>query len=405
MLKHRAMQRTWLEIDLDVLQHNYDILTSHMQPNTSLIVVVKGDGYGNGAGMAADLLGRNEIVAGLAVASLDEGIELRRRGHDKTILLFCYTPPELAEEIAAHNLTTTLWSAEQARALDAAAKAAGCRVSAHIKLDTGMCRLGVAARRPEHYEAAVAECEAILACEYLDISGIYTHFATSGLLDTEQTDTQFANFKAIVDALEARGHTLPQIHCANSGATMFHPHMHYGLVRSGCMLFGIQCCWSEQVRETATHPMQVRGRIAQIQHLIPGDQIGYDRAYAVTDPMTIAILAAGYGDGIPARIFGTTGPLVNGKVAPVVGISMDQMMIDITDIAGVTAGQIVTFAGADHGTVRDIEQTGAAMGIHPGDFLTGFPRRVPRIYYQGGEIVAVDGLSGPMDVSSTGGHP
>ena len=398
MLQHRAMQRTWLEIDLDVIRHNYDILTSHIQPGTELVVVVKGDGYGNGAGMVADLLGHNALVAGLAVASLDEGIELRRRGHNKTILLFCYTPPELAAEIAAHDLTTTLWSAEQARALDAAAKAAGCRPRAHIKLDTGMCRLGVACRRPEQIETARAECEEILACEHLDISGIYTHFATSGWLDTKQTDAQFANFKAVVDGLEAKGHTLPQIHCANSGATMFHPRMHCGLVRSGCMLYGIQCCWPDQIRETAKHPMQVRGRIAQIQHLLPGDLIGYDQAYPVTAPMTIAILATGYGDGIPARIFGTTGPLVNGKVAPVVGISMDQMMIDITEIAGVREGQIVTFAGEDHGTVRDIEQTGEAMGVHPGNFLTGFPRRVPRVYYRNGAIIAVEGLLGPMDV-------
>jgi len=160
------------------------------------------------------------------------------------------------------------------------------------------------------------------------------------------------------------------------------------------MLYGIQCCWTEQLREGARHPMQVRGRIAQIQELAPGDLIGYDQAYAVTEPMTIAILATGYGDGIPARIFGTTGPLVNGKVAPVVGISMDQMMIDITGIEGVKAFQTVTFAGEDHGTVRDMEQTGEAMGVHPGDFLTGFPRRVPRIYYKGGEIVAVEGLLG-----------
>ena len=392
MRTHRAMQRTWLEIDLDVLQHNYDILTSHMGPGTKLIVVVKGDGYGNGAGMVADLFGYNEIVTGLAVASLDEGVALRERGHTKTILLFCYTPPELAREIAAHDLTTTLWSLEQAIALDAEAQAAGCRPKAHIKLDTGMCRLGINCRRPEQHAAAIAQCEAILALTHLDITGIYTHFATSGWLDTEQTDTQFENFKAIADALESKGHALPQVHCANSGATMFHPHMHYNLVRSGCMLYGIQCCWTEQLRETATHPMQVKSRIAQIKDLAPGERIGYDQAYSVTAPMTIAILAAGYGDGIPARIFGTTGPLVNGKVAPVVGISMDQMMIDITGIPDVAEGQIVTFSGKDHGTYRDIEQTSAAIGVHPGDFLTGFPRRVPRIYYKGGEIVAVDAM-------------
>jgi len=398
MLQHRAMQRTWLEIDLDVIRHNYDILTSHIQPGTELIVVVKGDGYGSGAGVVADLLGHEEIVAGLAVASLDEGIELRRRGHNKIILLFCYTPPELASEVAAHDLTTTLWSAEQAGALNTEAKAAGCRPKAHIKLDTGMCRLGIACRQPEQITAAIAQCEEILVCKNLDITGIYTHFATSGWLDTAQTDTQFSHFKAVVDGLDAKGYKLPQIHCANSGATMFHPRMHYGLVRSGCMLYGIQCCWTEQAHETAKHPIQVRGRIAQIQNLIPGDLIGYDQAYPVTAPMTIAILAAGYGDGIPARIFGTTGPLVNGNMAPVVGISMDQMMIDISEIEGVREGQVVTFAGADHGTVRDIEQTGVAMGVHPGNFLTGFPRRVPRIYYKGGKIVAVEGLLGPMEI-------
>ncbi|MCL2568830.1 MAG: alanine racemase [Oscillospiraceae bacterium] len=399
MLKHRAMQRTWLEIDLDVLQNNYDILTSHMQPDTELIVVVKGDGYGAGAAMVADTLGHEKRVAGFAVASLDEGIELRNRGHKKTILLFCYIPPELAEEIAAYDLTTTLWSAEQARALDEAAKAAGVHIKAHIKLDTGMCRLGIACRYPDQYEAAIAECEEILALEHLDITGIYTHLPTSGWLDTRQTDAGFENFKTIVDALEAKGYKLPQIHCANSGAAMFHPRMHYNLVRSGCILYGIQCLWPDQVREAATHPMRVKARIAQIRELRPGDLIGYDQAYKVTEQMTIAILATGYADGIPARIFGTTGPLVNGKVAPVVGMCMDQMMIDITGIEGVTETQIVTFVGEDHGAYRDLEQTCAAIGVHPGDFPTGFPRRVPRIYYKGGEIIAVDGFLGPMEIN------
>jgi len=398
MLQHRAMQRTWMEIDLDALQGNFDILTSHIQPDTRLIVVVKGDGYGAGAGMVADLLGPNAKVAGFGVASLDEGIELRRRGHEKAVLLFCYTPPELVAEIAAHDLTTTLWSIEQARALDQYAKTRGCRPKAHIKLDTGMCRLGISCRRPDQYAAAIAECEAILALEHLEISGIYTHFATSGWTDTHQTDAQFANFKTVVDALEEKGHPLPQVHCANSGATMFHPQMHYQLVRSGCMLYGIQCCWTERAHAAAKHPIQVRGRIAQIRDLSPGDLIGYDQAYPVKSPMTIAILATGYGDGIPAKIFGTTGPLVNGKVAPVVGISMDQMMIDITGIEEVRAGQVITFEGEDHGTVRDIEQAGAAMGVHPGDLLTGFPQRVPRIYYKGGEIVATQGLLGPMEL-------
>ena len=396
-MHHPAMERTWLEINLDVLQTNFDIVTSYMQAGAKLLVVTKGDGYGMGAEVVANLLGPRDIVAGFAVASLDEGIALRHSpgGQGKLVLLFCYSPPTRAAEMAAYDLTTTLWSAEQAKALSEQAKVRGIRVKSHIKLDTGMCRLGVPSRWPDQIGAAVAECEAILSCEHLDITGIYTHFATSGWLDTTQTDRQFANFQAVVQALEAKGYKLPETHCANSGATMFHPHMHHNLVRSGCMLYGIQCCWQEQHQHAAMHPVQVRGRIAQIQHLRPGDFIGYDQAYPVEAPMTIAVLATGYGDGIPARIFGTTGPLVNGTVAPVVGISMDQMMLDITHIEGVTEGQVVTFAGDDNGTSRDIEETGKAMGVHPGDFLTGFPKRVPRIYYKNSEIIAVEGPLGP----------
>jgi len=370
-----------------------------MQPGTEIIVVVKDDGYGVGAGMVADYLAPKEPVVGFAVATMDEGLELRRRGHTKTIILFCYTFPEMAAELAANDLTATLWSAEQARELDKQAALTGCKVKAQIKLDTGMCRLGISCRLPEQHEAAVAECEEILALENLEITGIYTHFASSGWLDTRQTDSQYTNFRAVVDALLAKGYELPQIHCANSGATIFHPQVHGGLIRSGCMLYGIQCNWPEQPIDEIKHMLQVKGRVLQIRDVVPGDLVGYDQGYLVEKPMTIATLSTGYGDGIPTKVRGTTGPLINGVVAPVLGISMDQMMVDISGIEGVREGQIVTFAGEDAGLVRDVEQFCKDMeNFHPGDFLVGFPQRVPRIYYQDGKIVAAYGMLGPMEI-------
>ena len=245
------------------------------------------------------------------------------------------------------DLTTAIVSGEYARALNRYAREAGCTVKGHIKIDSGMSRLGIVDHHPDQLGQAVAEAEEMLSCERLEIDGIFTHFATSGWKDTEFTDMQFRNFKAVLDALTRKGYHLPRAHCCNSGAVAFHPECELQTVRSGSLLYGFQ---PDPTRPVAglRSPISLKSCVEKSQ-LERGDKIGYNCTYEVQGSMTIAVVPIGYADGLPYGMSNQGCILVNGKRAPVVGtICMDQMMVDITGIEGVRPGQTVTVFGEDN---------------------------------------------------------
>ncbi len=312
------MSRTWLEVNLDVIRNNYKIARSKLKETTELIAVVKADAYGNGAPVVASILESEPGIYAFAVASFDEAEQLRLHGVKKPILILGYTAPHLAPELYSLDLTAALVSGEYARALDRYARQSGVTVKGHIKVDSGMSRLGIVNHSPRNFEAAVAEAEEILACDRLIIDGIFTHFATSGWEDTSFTDLQFANFKAVLDALTAKGYQLPHAHCCNSGAVVFHPECELHTVRTGSLLYGFQPDYGRPVPGLVSHS-QLNSSIGQVKNLAPGDKVGYNCTYEVTRDMSIAVIPIGYADGLPYGMSNKGHILVNGQKAPVIG--------------------------------------------------------------------------------------
>ena len=386
-MRHRAMQRTWLEVDLDTVLSNYHYAISKLHDDTNFITVVKADAYGHGSPAFVKLLEAEKQLFAFAVATIDEAIQLRRLGIKKRILVLGYVAPELAGEICEHELTVPLVSLNHAQKMSAAAVEAGCTVCAHIKIDSGMCRLGLVNHDASDLERTLADAEAILALPNLAVDGIFTHFATSGWEDSTHSDTQFKNFQIVLDGLEEKGHRLPYAHCCNSGAIAFHPEYELHAVRSGSLHYGFQPSPTRPIKEIRS-PLSMRSRIAQVKELRAGASIGYDRTYVVEGSMTMGVVPVGYADGVPFEMSNAGCVLVNGRRAPVVGkICMDQLMIDLTNIPDVEEGQICTIFGADNGTELDVFAMCSEIKAHPAQFLCNITGRVPRVYFQNGEIV------------------
>ena len=220
MPSKKREERTWVEIDLDAIANNYAVARSFLREQTRMIAVVKANAYGNGAPQVARLLEGEPGVYGFGVASFEEGMRLRRAEITKPILILGYTPPGRAALLAANSLIATLTEGEYARCLSKAACAAGVTVRCHVKLDTGMNRLGVVGRPVER---AVAEIEGMLALKGVQVEGIFTDFAASNWEDGGFAARQFETFTEVLGRLRAKGHALPLAHCCNSGGVVFHP--------------------------------------------------------------------------------------------------------------------------------------------------------------------------------------
>lgn len=384
MPSKKREERTWVEIDLDAIANNYAVARSFLREQTRMIAVVKANAYGNGAPQVARLLEGEPGVYGFGVASFEEGMRLRRAEITKPILILGYTPPGRAALLAANSLIATLTEGEYARCLSKAACDAGVTVRCHVKLDTGMNRLGVVGRPVER---AVAEIEGMLALKGLQAEGIFTHFAASNWEDGDFTARQFETFTEVLGRLRAKGHALPLAHCCNSGGVVFHPECELDCVRSGFLLYGTQPDPDRPV-PGLKNPMQLKSQVAQLKEVGPGDVVGYDCTYEVTRPMRIAVVPVGYADGLPFGLSNRGEMLVGGQRAPIVGkVCMDQTMIDVTHIDGVRRGDVVTVFGRDGGQELSVTEMAERAGVFAPGVFCNLNARVTRLFYLGGELV------------------
>ena len=375
-MKH-WLKRTWAEIDLSALQTNFTRIRDYAA-NSLVMAVVKADGYGHGAVASA----RTLCEAGadwLAVSNLDEAIQLRNAGLDKSILILSYTPPEEAVMLAQYHITQTVVSAEHAVALNAAAKAAGVTLRVHIKLDTGMTRVGFFCHGDT---LPVDDVAAVCALPYLQAEGIFTHFAVADEPDgDEATREQFSLFMRTVEVLEARGITFALKHCCNSAATLRYPEMHLDMVRPGIILYGLYP--DEWMRSTLPliPVMSLRTHVSMVKDVPADVAVSYGKKYTTDSTTRLATVPIGYADGYTRRTLGKAYMLVNGRQAPVCGrICMDQCMLDVTAIDGVEAGLCVTAFGTD----GDAELSAATYAswsdtIHY-EIVCAIGKRVPRLY-------------------------
>ncbi len=377
------LKRTWADISLDNLNHNYHALREKIPTGCRFLGVVKADAYGHGAVPVS----RHLVELGaeyLAVSNIEEAVQLRRGGLRGPILILGYTPPFYAEDLAAMNLRQEVHSLEYAKRLNDRLSGTKRRIRVHLKLDTGMSRLGFFAY---DHPQTVEEIRQVAQLEHLLIEGVFTHFPvadSTAPADAEFTRTQFARFRNTLDELKAVG-IAPEIrHCCNSGASILYPEFALDMIRPGIATYGVLP--SDELRGMIDLKpvMQLRSTIFQLRDYAPDITISYGRTYRTEAPQRIAVVGIGYADGLSRSFSNHISFLLHGKRVPQVGrICMDMCMVDVTAVPEAKVGDVVTIFGEDGGASIDVDSLAAQLGTIPYEVLCGINKRIPRIYFDG----------------------
>lgn len=347
--RHTDMDRAYIEINLENLAHNVAVLKAAMPSRCELMAVVKAEAYGHGMCEIAVHLDKIGVRA-FAVATIDEGIRLRRCGIRGEILILGYTVPERAWELRKYDLAQTLIDYAYACRLNEQ----GCRVKVHVKVDTGMHRLGFDAGH--HSNTHIKEILDVFAMEHFDVKGIYTHLCVADSLEEEDvlfTRQQIADFYGVLKRLKKEGIRIPKIHIQSSYGLLNYPELKCSYVRAGIALYGVLSTPDAQTKlQLDLRPvLSLKTKVVLIRFVPQGESVGYGRTFVADRDSVIAILSIGYADGFPRSLSNRAGyVLINGGCAPIVGrICMDQLAVDVTDIADVEAGMTATLIGYDGG--------------------------------------------------------
>lgn len=373
-----SVRWTRVSVDLDAIAHNVRELKRVARPGSELMAVVKADGYGHGAVQVAAACLRAGATR-LAVAIAEEGRELREAGITAPILILGATPPERAREVVAYDLAAAVFTPELALALAAAAAERHARAKIHLKIETGMGRLGLP---PGDALRGLAQlCRDL---DSLDIEGVFSHLALADSADKSFSQFQRANFERALADLAAVGVRPVVRHLANSAATIELPDFHYEVVRPGISLYGYQP-GDEVARRVDLRPaLSWTTRVAWVKEVPAGTAIGYGCTYVTREPTRIATLPVGYADGYPRALSNRGEVLIRGRRAPVVGrVCMDQIMVDVGHIPGVTIGDEVVLIGAQGAERITADDLAKKVGTISYEILTSISKRVPRIYLRG----------------------
>ena len=379
--------RTWVDVDLDAVRHNYMLVSGLTK--AEIMCIVKADAYGHGVEQVA--LEHQRLGARwFGVSNIEEAVELRRDGIRGDILILGYTPPEAVDLLSDYDITQAVFSEQYAQALSDAAEAAGTTVRGHIKVDTGMGRFGLNCRSDEAADQRLDACERVCRMKGLRIEGIFTHFAVAddGVDGEDYTVRQFGHFTHICDGLRLRGIELRWRHCCNSAGTLEYPGMHLDMVRPGIILYGLNPSQSMR-REYDLHPvMALRSVISMVKPFEKGASVSYGLRFTAPRDMLLATAPIGYADGFPRILSGNQDMLVRGQRVPIVGrVCMDQLMLDVTDVPGVMEGDAVTVFGRDGDGFIPVEELTDKMGTINYELVCRMARRVPRVYHRGGRII------------------
>ncbi|MGI6264483.1 MAG: alanine racemase [Acutalibacteraceae bacterium] len=382
------LKRTWAQVDLDAITHNYRVIAGALRGGCKPIAIVKADAYGHGAvPVARALAGAGADFFG--VSNLEEALQLRRGGIDAPILILSYTPPEEAARLSENGVIQTAVTPQYARELNEQAEKHGCTVRVHIKLDTGMARVGLSCRQEEEIAAAALQAAALCRLPHLRVEGIFTHFASADEQnDGGYTAAQFDRFIRVADALEKQGFSLVR-HCCNSAATIRYPAMHLDRVRPGIILYGLapDPGWMNGLWDLRP-AMELKTAVSMVKTVPAGTPVSYGRTFTAKKDTVVATVPIGYADGYPRAMSGKAYMLVNGQKAPVIGrVCMDQCMLDVTGIPGVKAGSVVTVFGKDGDALLPVEDFAALDGTIHYETVCLIGKRVPRVYLRGGRVV------------------
>jgi alanine racemase len=371
-----AQRPTWVEIALDRLAHNCQLVKGQLPPETQLMAIVKADAYGHGAPRCAQVLER----AGadwFGVALIEEALELRAAGISKPVFCLGGFWPQQAAKLIEQQLTPALFRLDAAAALDACARARGCRVKVHLKVDTGMGRLGLPLRD------LPALLEAFKQFSHLELDGLMTHLASADDADADYTTGQIALYQTALNLLRAAGFEPTWRHLANSAGMHAYPQARGTLVRVGALLYGLT---GDILKPGLPAPvvqpvLSLHSRIAWLKTVPPATAIGYGSTFVTARESRIATIPIGYADGLRRGLSNTGRVLVRGAFAPIVGrVSMDLTTIDVTDVPGVVLDEEVVLLGEQQHQRLTAEEIARQIGTVSYEVITGISARVPHVY-------------------------
>ena len=380
----KEYNRVYAKIDLDAAAYNMEQMKKRIGGGARLIAVVKTDAYGHGAVPLAEVFEKLDYVWGYAVASLDEGMILRKHGIKKPILVLGCVFPDQYDDMVRNDIRAAVYMEEMALGMAEAAKKAGKKAYIHIKTDTGMGRIGF----PVSEESADI-IERISKLEDIRIEGMFTHFAKADETDKTYTYDQHRKFMWMKEQMEKRGVEIPYYDCDNSAGIIDFPDMKHDLARAGISTYGMYP--SEEVNQNA---VDLKPVLSLVSHVIfvktvePGTSISYGGTFVAPEKMRVATIPVGYGDGYPRSLSNKGTVLIHGKRARILGrVCMDQFMVDVTDIPDVKFMDQAVLIGEDQGDRITVEELAGLSGRFNYEFVCCLGKRIPRVYTSGGKIV------------------
>ncbi len=382
----KVLRPTWAEVDLDAIANNVRELKAAAQPAAKFMAVVKADGYGHGAYPVA----RAALEAGaewLGVAILEEGLALRKNGFACPIMVMGYVPPAVALEAVGADLRVACYQMGLAEALSRAASRHGWTARIHVKVDTGMGRIGLNPNEALDFIRQVRELPGI------EVEGLFTHFAASDEADKEYTHLQAERFDRLCRALSDEGMLPPVRHAANSAAIIDLPEYSFNLVRAGIALYGLPPSSEVSQRARLLAAMSWKARLSHVKKVPAGTKISYGCTFETSRASVIATVPAGYADGFARRWSNQGRILVRGREVPIVGrVCMDQFMVDLTDLPGageISHGEEVVLIGCQGDLAITMDDWARELGTINYEIACLVGRRVPRVYTSKGQIIEV----------------
>lgn len=391
------LKRTWIEVDLDNAEYNWRQI-KEMADGRYIMPVVKADAYGHGANILADMYEKNG-AEGFAVSNINEAIKLRKFGITKNILVLGFTPTEFINQLYAFNISQAVYCEEYAKELSEAAEKNCLIIKAHLKLDTGMCRIGFDARGND-LRSLVSETERVLTLPALHFEGVFTHFSSADSLDADDiafSDRQYELFSSAVNALKEKGFAFKYIHCCNSAASALRGKNEGNLIRPGIILYGLPPAAGLDIGVGLKPVLSVKSCVSMVKVLDAGCEVSYGRTYKTDSAIKVATVPIGYADGYPRSLSGKGKMIINGKYAPVIGrVCMDQLMVDVSGIDGVTIGTPVTVVGSDGDCRITLDDIAEACGTISYEIMCDLSIRMPRVYIKNGKTTDILYLGGTL---------
>lgn len=379
----RPYSRVYATVNLDAVASNMRSMRDNLPASTLIMGSVKADGYGHGSVPVAKTI--EPYVFGYAVATIDEGIILRRHGINKTILILGVTHESRYEDLLRYDIRTAMFQYEKAKKLSDLALKQGKKAVVHLALDTGMSRIGMKADR-EHAKEATA----IAALEGIEVEGLFTHFARADETDKSAYEEQYRRYKEFLGYLKELGVKIPIRHCSNSaGIVESLESNHMDMVRAGIAIYGMYP--SDEVDHNSvklTPAMEIKSCITYIKEIEAGTAVSYGGTFVADHTMKVATIPVGYGDGYVRSLSGKGDVLIHGKRAAILGrICMDQFMVDVTDIPDVQEDDEVTLLGSDGAECITMEELAEKSGGFHYEMICDIGKRIPRVYLKDGKVV------------------